>query len=112
MTTASTEEITENAPLMPQYHDVGAPSLRRRALLIPNGNAIPMKKPEGNNNAADTAIRNGVDAATSSRVKNGLTKMNAASTIGNSQIQPPIRSENKLPILDASKRTNNTTVNP
>ena len=111
-TTASTDEITENAPLMPQYQAVGAPASAYRALRIPKGNAIPMKNPDGNNNAADTAMRTGVEAAASSRVMNGLAKMKAASTTGRSQIHPAILPEHKLPRLDASKSTNKTTVKP
>src|SRR5262245_61682086 len=89
-TTASTDEITENAPLMPQYHAVGAPSSAYCAFLIPRGNAMPMKNPEGNSIAAETAIRKGVEAAVRLRVNNGPTRMKAASMQGSSQIQRPI----------------------
>src|SRR2546423_411163 len=84
-TTASTDEITEKAPLMPQYQAVGAPSCLARAFCMPSGNAIPMKNPEGNNNSAEIAIRTGVDAAVNPRVTAGLTKMKAAKTTGNNQ---------------------------
>src|SRR5262249_60538865 len=97
-TTANTEEMTENAPLMPQYHAVGAASCAYWTFLIPRGNAIPMKNPEGNNNAADTAIRSGVEAAANWRVNNGLMKMKPASTTGRSHIHGPTRCEYKLPM--------------
>src|SRR5262245_58524865 len=89
-TTASTDEITENAPLMPQYHAVGAPSSAYCAFLIPTGNAMPMKKPEGKSIAAETAIRRGVDAAAKLRVKYGPMRMKAGRMKGSSQIQQPI----------------------
>src|SRR5215831_1278714 len=98
--TASTEEITENAPLIPQYQAVGATSTAYCAFLIPSGNAIPMKNPEGNSNAAETAILSAVEAATNSRVMTGLTRIKAPSTSGSIQIQRARRCENKLPILD------------
>src|SRR2546422_1077357 len=56
-TTASTDEITENEPLIPQYHAVGAPAWDCCALSIPSGNAMPIKKPDGNNSNAETAMR-------------------------------------------------------
>src|SRR5437016_6106437 len=110
ITTASTEEMTENAPLMPQYHAVGAPLSAYNAFFIPIGNAMPMKKPDGNSSSAEIPIRTGVEAAARLRVTAGLTKMNAASKSGNSQIHFPIRYEYRLPQLDAISRTNNTTV--
>ena len=110
--TARTDEITENAPLIPQYQAVGATSSPYWAFLIPSGNAMPMKNPDGKSKAADTAILNGVDAATNCRVRAGLTRMNAASTIGSNQIHLLRRWENRLPRLEASSNTNKTTVNP
>src|SRR5881296_1352009 len=110
--TASTEEMTEKAPLMPQYHAVGAPSFTNTALLMPNGNAIPMKKPEGKSNNAEIAIRTGVDAAVSWYVTDGLAKMNAARATGSSHIHGLIRDEWKLPQLDANRSTKSTTVRP
>src|SRR5215831_10207966 len=92
--TASTEEITENAPLIPQYQAVGATSSPYCAFLIPSGNAMPMKNPDGNSKTADTAILNGVDAATNSRVRAGLTRMKPASTSGSIQIHRLRRWEN------------------
>src|SRR5947208_324137 len=88
ITTANTEEITENAPLIPQYHAVGAPSSMWRAFWIPNGNAIPMKKPEGKSINAETKIRKGVDAAASSCVTKGLATMKAERATGSTQIHP------------------------
>src|SRR5438132_7186087 len=64
-TTARTDEITENAPLIPQYQAVGALGSAYSACLIPKGNAIPIKNPDGNSNSAEIAIRSGVDAAAS-----------------------------------------------
>src|SRR5215831_2010117 len=110
-TSASTDEITENAPLIPQYHAVGASS-SYWAFLMPNGNAMPIKNPDGTNKSADRKTRTGVDADTNWLVNGGLTKMKAASTRGRSQIRLPTRCEHKLPALDASRRTNSTTVNP
>src|SRR5689334_1768793 len=107
--TASTDEITENAPLIPQYQAVGATSSAYCAFLIPSGNAIPIKNPDGNSNTAETAILSGVDAATNSRVMTGLTRIKAPSTTGSIQIHRARRWENRLPILDASSNTNNTT---
>src|SRR5437764_9882206 len=89
--TASTEEMTEKAPLIPQYHAVGAPSFEDKAFLIPKGKAIPMKKPEGKSNTAEIAMRIGVDAAVSRCVTDGLAKMNAASTTGSSHIHRLMR---------------------
>src|SRR5438105_9101114 len=112
MTTASTEDMTENAPLMPQYHAVGAPLSAYNAFFNPSGNAMPMKKPDGKSRSAEIAMRTGVEAAVRLCVTAGLTKMNAASSSGNSQIQFLIRYEQRLPQLDPISRTNNTTVRP
>src|SRR6266850_2419505 len=101
ITTASTDDMTENAPLMPQYHAVGAPLSAYNAFFTPSGNAMPMKKPDGKSSSAEIPIRRGVDAAVKLCVTEGLTKMNAASRSGNSQIQCLIRYENRLPQLDA-----------
>src|SRR5437667_12366576 len=76
--TASTEEMTENAPLTPQYHAVGAPSFMDTAFLMPKGNAIPMKKPEGKRNSAEPSIRTGVDAAVRCEVTDGNAKKHDA----------------------------------
>src|SRR5262249_30179874 len=111
-TTANTDEMTENAPLIPQYHAAGAASFEDWAFLIPIGNAMPMKKPDGNRSNADIAMRIEVEAAVNACVKGGLRKMNAARTSGNAQIHLPSRSEHKLPMLEAINSTNNTTVNP
>src|SRR5947209_8453180 len=46
-TSANTDEITENAPLIPQYHAIGASPSAYRACLTPMGKAMPMKNPEG-----------------------------------------------------------------
>src|SRR5689334_18141962 len=104
--------MTENAPLIPQYQAVGAPSCLLSACLMPSGKAIPMKKPDGNNNSAEMAILTGVDAAVNPRVTAGLTRINAASTTGSSQNQLLNRYDQKLPQLDAISSTKSTTVKP
>src|SRR5262245_39231369 len=80
-TSARTEEITENAPLIPHYHAVGALPSTYRARLTPSGNAMPMKKPDGNKSRAETTIRRGVDAAIRCPVTKGLSRMNPPSRI-------------------------------
>src|SRR5437016_12360621 len=104
--------MTEKAPLIPQYHAVGARSFEDKAFLIPKGKAIPMKKPEGQSNTAEIAMRIGVDAAVNRCVTDGLAKMNAASTTGSSHIHRLMRSEYRLPQLEANRSTKSTTARP
>jgi len=59
---ARTEDTTENAPLIPQYHAIGA-SVCLLATLMPMGNSMPIRNPAGESTTADTSIRAAADDA-------------------------------------------------
>jgi hypothetical protein len=59
--TASTEAITEEAPLIARYHAAGADVLRLTC-SIPRGKAIPIRNPIGTSALAATPILTGMEA--------------------------------------------------
>jgi hypothetical protein len=76
ITTASTDAHTDAAPLTPQNQGArwGA---RRRAMRIPSGKAIPIRKPIGKRSAIDRAMRTGVEDASKRCVTSGVRRPKA-----------------------------------
>ena len=58
MATASTDAVTEVAPLMPQKNAVGA-SGRIAATFMPSGNGMPISRPIGARSRTAVAMRSG-----------------------------------------------------
>src|SRR5215468_7369481 len=106
MTTASTDAMTEVAPLTPHSH--GASVLAdSRAALIPNGNAMPMNTPMTPRSSDAPAILETVELPTHAAISHGNTTPLAVRTPrhATSRQAPPVRRFASVTMVDRAAPT-------